>query len=428
MAGGVNRTAAPATLSPLALLAGMSGNLMEWYDFALYGVLAATLGQLFFPAGNRVLGLLSVFGVFAAGYLMRLLGGALFGHVADRLGRRRALLLSAATMAIATTAVGCLPTYASAGLAAPVLFTLLRLLQGLSVGGEFTTSISYLIEHAPPHRRALQGSFAGLTGGSGILLGSAMGNALFAVFDVDQVLAWAWRLPFLFSVPLGLSLAILRANLPEDAPAAPRRAAERSPVWTVMREHPGEIVRGALLGWGPNTSFYTLSVFLGSFLTAERILPQQTALGLQTASIALMVVLTPVAGLLADRFGRKPLVMSSAIACALLAVPLLAVLRNGDPTDDLFAELLFGAMIVGGMAPFQVWLAERFPHDLRASGLGLAYNGAAGLLGGTTPLVSTALAEASGSTLAPAAYVVLACVVTLTIATRTPETGRAPLR
>lgn len=424
----VKRLAPAPPLSPLALLAGMSGNLMEWYDFALYGVLAATLGELFFPAGNRLLGLLSVFGVFAAGYLMRLLGGALFGHVADRLGRRRALLLSAATMAIATTAVGCLPTYASVGLAAPLLFTLLRLLQGLSVGGEFTTSISYLIEHAPPGRRALQGSFAGLTGGTGILLGSAMGNALFAVFDVDQVLAWAWRLPFLFSVPLGLSLAILRATLPQDEPAAPRHRAERSPVWTVLREHPGEIVRGALLGWGPNTTFYTLSVFLGSFLTAEHILPQQTALGLQTASIALMVALTPVAGLLADRFGRKPLVLGSTIGCALFALPLLAVLHNGDPTDDLFAELFFAALIVGGMAPFQVWLAERFPRRLRGSGLGLAYNGAAGLLGGTTPLIATALTAATGSPLAPGAYVLLACAVTLAIAARTAETGNAPLR
>src|SRR5215468_3876783 len=143
-------------LSPLGLVAGMSGNLMEWYDFALYGVLAETLGDLFFPRSSRLAALLAVFGVFAAGYVMRLLGGAAFGHIADALGRRRALLLSAVAMALATALVGCLPTSAALGALAPVLFTLLRLVQGLSVGGEFTTSISYLIEHAPPHRRALQ--------------------------------------------------------------------------------------------------------------------------------------------------------------------------------------------------------------------------------------------------------------------------------
>ncbi len=422
-------TKAPAArgLSPLALVAGMSGNLMEWYDFALYGVLAATLGQLFFPSGSRLLALLAVFGVFAVGYFMRLVGGAAFGHLADRLSRRRALLLSAATMAGATALVGCLPTYAQAGALAPLLFTVFRLLQGLSIGGEFTTSISYLIEHAPPRHRALYGSLAGCTAGVGILLGSATGNALFFIFTADEVHAWAWRLPFLLALPLGLSLAILRTTLPEDAARGAAAPAARSPVLTVLRQQPAEIVRGALLGWGSNTSFYTLTVYIGSFLTVERLLPQQTALSIQTASIALMVVLTPLAGALADRLGRKPLVLTSLAGCAVLAWPLLAILRHGDAGDDWLAELGFAALIVGGMAPYQVWLAERFPSALRGSGLGLAYNGAAGILGGTTPLITTTLADATGSPLAPAAYVTLACLVSLAIAARTPETGRAPL-
>lgn len=417
-------------LTPLALLAGMSGNLMEWYDFALYGVLAATLGELFFPHGNRLVALLSVFGVFAAGYVMRILGGAWFGHVGDRLGRRRALLLSAVAMAVATSLVGCLPTYATAGLVAPLLFTLLRLVQGLSVGGEFTTSITYLIEHAPPGRRGLQGSFASLTAGAGILLGSAMGNALFALFTTDQVLAWAWRLPFLLSVPLGLSLAVLRSALPDDAPTAPvgdaaRMAApaERSPVWRVLREHPGEIVRGALLGYGPNAAFYAIAVFLASFLATEKILPESSALSLETASIAYMVVLTPLAGYLGDRLGRKPLVVTGLLGAAIAAMPLFLLLENGTGSSDLWAELAFSTCVVAVLSPYQVWLAERFPRALRASGLGLAYNGAAGLLGGTTPLACAALAELTGSKLAPGAYVAFACVVSLAVALRTGETA-----
>jgi MHS family proline/betaine transporter-like MFS transporter len=330
-------------------------------------------------------------------------------------------------MALATALVGCLPTYAQCGWWAPVLFTLFRLLQGLSVGGEFTTSISFLIEHAPPRHRALQGSLAGCTGGAGILLGSALGNALFSIFTHDEVIAWAWRLPFLLSVPLGLSLAILRATLPEDAPAATHAAGAPSPVWTVLRQQPGRIVRGALLGWGPNTAFYTVAVFLGSFMASERMLPLKSALGLQTASIALMVVLTPLAGALADRFGRRRIVLSGLAALALLAWPLLMVLRNGDPSDDLFAELLYSALIVCALPTYQVWIAECFPHALRGSGLGLAYNGAAGILGGTTPLVSTALADFTGSPLAPAAYVTLACLVSLAMALSTPETGDRPL-
>ena len=416
-------------LTPLALLAGMSGNLMEWYDFALYGVLAATLGELFFPHGNRLVALLSVFGVFAAGYVMRIVGGAWFGHVGDRLGRRRALLLSAVAMAVATSLVGCLPTYASVGLVAPLLFTLLRLVQGMSVGGEFTTSITYLIEHAPPGRRGLQGSFASLTAGAGILLGSAMGNALFAMFPTEQVLAWAWRLPFLLSVPLGLSLAVLRAALPDDAPPpaadATTTPAKTSPVWRVLREHPGEILRGALLGYGPNAAFYAIAVFLASFLATEKILPEQSALSLETASIAFMVVLTPLAGHLGDRLGRKPMVVIGMTGCLLAAVPLFLLLENGSSARDLWAEIAFATFVVSALSPYQVWLAERFPRELRASGLGLAYNGAAGLLGGTTPLACATLAELTGSRLAPGAYVAFACLASLVVALRTGETAGA---
>jgi MHS family proline/betaine transporter-like MFS transporter len=370
-----------------------------------------------------------VFGVFAAGYVMRIAGGAWFGHVGDRLGRRRALLVSAVAMAIATSLVGCLPTYASAGLLAPLLFTVLRLVQGLSVGGEFTTSITYLIEHAPPGRRGLQGSFASLTAGAGILLGSAMGNALFALFTTEQVLAWAWRLPFLLSIPLGLSLAVLRSALPDDAPPEPSPDAARtpesarSPVWRVLREHPGEILRGALLGYGPNAAFYAIAVFLASFLATEKILPESSALSLETASIAFMVVLTPIAGHLGDHYGRKPMVLAGLVGCGLSAAPLFLFLENGTSTSDLVAELLFATFVAAALSPYQVWLAERFPRALRASGLGLAYNGAAGLLGGTTPLACAALTELTGSKLAPGAYVAFACLVSLLVALRTSDSN-----
>lgn len=409
----------------LCLVAGMSGNLMEWYDFALYGVLAATLGELFFPHAGRLLALLAVFGVFAAGYLMRLAGGAFFGHVGDRLGRRRALLISATTMAISTALVGCLPTYASLGTLAPVLFTALRLLQGLSVGGEFTTSITFLVEQAPPRRRGLQGSLAGLTAGAGILLGSAVGNALFAIYDTETVLAWAWRLPFLLSLPLGISIWVLRSTLPEDGEPDAPAAQGPSPVWTVLREHPGDVLRGALLGWSPNASFYVIAVFLGSFLATEHLLTEKSALGLQTTSIALMVILTPLAGHLSDLVGRKPMMIACTVGSLVASAPLLAVLRNGNPNDDLVAELIFCLFIVAGLAPYQVWLAESFPRALRATGLGLAYNGAAGILGGLTPLACTTLVEVVGSELAPAIYLSLAAAVSLVVALRTPETARA---
>jgi MHS family proline/betaine transporter-like MFS transporter len=166
----------PITLKPIAVIAGMAGNMMEWYDFALYGVMASTLGKLFFPQSNHLISIISVFGVFAAGYIMRLGGGAFFGHITDHYGRRIALLTSATVMAITTALVGFLPSYSVVGIAAPLLLVFLRLVQGLSTGGEFITSITYLVENAPPKHRGLIGTLAGSTASGGILLGSGAGG------------------------------------------------------------------------------------------------------------------------------------------------------------------------------------------------------------------------------------------------------------
>ena len=170
--------------------------MMEWYDFALYGVMAPTLGKLFFPQGNSLVSTLSVFGVFAAGYIMRLGGGAFFGHIADHHGRRIALLTSATLMAITTSLLGLLPTFDTIGIAAPLLMVALRLIQGLSTGGEFFTSIAYLVENAPPHRRGLIGALAGSSASGGILLGCGAGTILFSIFSAEQIHDWAWRIPF----------------------------------------------------------------------------------------------------------------------------------------------------------------------------------------------------------------------------------------
>jgi MHS family proline/betaine transporter-like MFS transporter len=198
-------------------------------------------------------------------------------------------------------------------------------------------------------------------------------------------------------------------------------------VWAVLRRHPRQVLRGALVGWGPNSCFYFVAVFLGSFLPTERMLPLPSALGLETASIAFMLVLTLLAGALADRFGRRVLVLVGSAGCGLVVFPLLIIARGGDPTPDLVSQFVFSTFVVTALVPYQVWLTEQFPRSLRASGLGLAYNGAAGILGGSAPLVCTTLAELTGSALAPAGYIAFACLMTLTVAARIPETGDRPL-
>ena len=420
----------PTPLKPIAVIAGMAGNMMEWYDFALYGVMAPTLGKLFFPQSNRLVSIISVFGVFAAGYIMRLGGGAVFGHVADHYGRRIALLVSATVMAITTSLVGFLPTYAVIGISAPIMMVALRLIQGRSTGGEFITSITYLVENAPSHRRGLIGALAGSSASGGILLGCGAGTILFSIFSPDQIDDWAWRLPFLASIPLGLSIAVLRTSLPqEEKPdqhvgSRPRR----SSILHVLFEHPWALVRGALGGWASQTGYYTMAIFLSSYLVGGKIFTESVALGLQTVAVSAAICMSPVAGFLSDRYGRKPIAMISIAGMIVGTYPLYTIVNLGNNTAALAAMVTFMMFVVLGGATYQVWLAEVFPRTLRATGLGISYNVAAGVLGGTTPLLCVTLIEITKNRMAPAGLLVVASVVSAIFLLLQRETGNKPLK
>jgi MHS family proline/betaine transporter-like MFS transporter len=417
-------------LKPIAVIAGMAGNMMEWYDFALYGVMAPTLGKVFFPQENRIVAIISVFGVFAAGYIMRLGGGAFFGHLADHYGRRFALLASATVMAITTALVGFLPSYAAIGIAAPLLLVTLRLIQGLSTGGEFITSITYLVENAPSKHRGLIGTLAGSTASGGILLGSGTGTILFSIFSAHQVVEWAWRIPFLISIPLGLSIALLRTHLPEEAKpelhAGTRQ--RRSSVLHVLFEHPWALIRGAFGGWGFQAGFYSMAIFISSYLSGGKVFTESAALGLQSTAVASAIIMSPVAGFLSDKFGRKPMAMISLLGILIGAYPFYLILNLGDNTLALIAMVFFMMFVALGGATYQVWLAEVFPRTLRATGLGISYNVAAGILGGTTPLLCVTLIEFTHSRMAPAGLLVIAAAVSTLLLIFQRETGNKPLK
>lgn len=420
----------PAPLKPIAVIAGMAGNVMEWYDFALYGVMAPVLGKLFFPEGNQLASILSVFGVFAAGYIMRLGGGAFFGHIADHHGRRIALLTSAAVMAVTTAVVGFLPTYKEIGIWAPILLVVLRLIQGLSTGGEFITSITYLVENAPARHRGLVGTLAGCTASGGILVGSTAGTILFSIFSHDQILDWAWRIPFLASIPLGLSIALLRTSLPEEV--APERHTgtrhRKSSVLHVLFEHPWALIRGAFGGWAFQAGFYTMAIFLSSYLVGRKIFTEPVALGLQSSAVGAAIIMSPVAGWLSDKYGRKPMAMISLVAIILGAWPLYAVVNLGDNSTSLAVMILFMVFIALGGATYQVWLAEVFPRTLRATGLGISYNVSAGVLGGTTPLLCASLIQITHDPMAPAYLLIAAAAAGLLLLSGKRETADRPLK
>jgi len=421
---------AQTPLKPIAVIAGMAGNMMEWYDFALYGVMAPTLGKVFFPQENRIVAIISVFGVFAAGYIMRLGGGAFFGHIADHYGRRFALLASATVMAITTALVGFLPSYAVIGIAAPLLLVTLRLIQGLSTGGEFITSITYLVENSPSKHRGLIGTLAGSTASAGILLGSCTGTILFSIFSPHQVIEWAWRIPFLISIPLGLSIAMLRTHLPEEAKPELHTGTRhrRSSVLHVLFEHPWALIRGAFGGWCFQAGFYSIAIFISSYLSGGKVFTESAALGLQSTAVASAIVVSPIAGFLSDKFGRKPMAMISLLGILLGAYPFYCVLNLGDNTLALIAMISFMSFIALGGATYQVWLAETFPRTLRATGLGIAYNVAAGILGGTTPLLCVTLIEVTHNRMAPAGLLIVAAVVSALLLIWQRETANHPLK
>jgi len=420
----------PAPLKPIAVIAGMAGNMMEWYDFALYGVMAPTLGKLFFPQGNNLVSILSVFGVFAAGYIMRLGGGAFFGHIADHHGRRIALLTSATLMAISTSLVGFLPAYASIGIGAPLLLVTLRLIQGLSTGGEFVTSITYLVENAPAHRRGLIGTLAGSSACMGLLIGSGAIMVLFSVFTNEQVLQWAWRLPFLASIPLGLSIALLRTSLPQEEKPDHHVGSRhrRSSVLHVLLDHPWALIRGAFGGWAFQAGFYTIAIFMSSYLVTGKVFAESVALGLQSACLGAALLMAPLAGFLSDKFGRKPVAYVSLSGILLGAYPLFHAVNAGSNATALAAMMVFMLLVTLGSATYQVWLAEVFPRTLRATGMGISYNIAAGVLGGTTPLLCATLMELTHHRMAPAILLIGAPIISLLLLMGQKETGNRPLK
>jgi MHS family proline/betaine transporter-like MFS transporter len=211
-----------------ARLAGIIGNVVEWYDFALYGYLAVVIGKLFFPAENPTASLLASYGVFAAGFVMRPVGAAVFGWLGDTIGRGRTMLISVAMMAFPTIAFGLLPDYQTIGIAAPILLILIRLVQGLSVGGEFSSSVTYLVETAPDDRRGRAGSWANVGSMTGMLLGSAAAALVMSVFQQAAFESWGWRLPFLFGGILGLCAILLRRHLPKSPHFAAHEASTPS--------------------------------------------------------------------------------------------------------------------------------------------------------------------------------------------------------
>jgi MFS transporter, MHS family, proline/betaine transporter len=406
------------------VIAGVVGNVLEWYDFALFGFFAREIGAHFFPAADPTASLLAAFGTFAAGFLMRPVGGALFGWVGDRFGRKQALIWSVLAMAFPSFLIGLLPGAETIGLAAPVLLLLFRLMQGLAVGGEYMASAVFLVEGSQPGRRGWMGSWGPLGASAGTLLGSMAGALVNRVLPPEAVMAYGWRIPFLVGLAVGLGGLAIRRHYVERVP---HQAPAKSPLGEAFRHHWRTMVHLVALSAGIGVGFYTVFVYSATWLEQQIGVPARTALAINTLAMAAHLFVLPVAGWASDRVGRRPVLMVGSGAFALLAYPLMSLMARGQ-TGGLVTGWVGLALLLaigGGVLP--ATMAELAPWRVRCTVLSVAYNIGMAVLGGTTPLVAAWLVSRTGMTLAPALYLAAAAGLAFIGAMLLPRTTRHSL-
>ena len=391
------------------ILAGLVGNVIEWYDFALYGYFASTIGKQFFPSNNPSISLIAAFGAFAVGFLVRPLGGLFFGRIGDLIGRKQALMLTLFSMAIPTILMACMPTYNSIGIAAPILIVLLRILQGLSVGGEYTTSIVYLVENAPKQRRAFFAIW-GLWGAVlGILLASAMASLLANNLNQLQLNMWGWRVPFALGTLVAIVGLLIRRSLVNDVSIE----VSGNPVLEVFGEHRNSVLRLFLLNIGSGVAFYSAFVYVVSYVKEIDQLPERIALNLNTLAMGSLLLIYPFTAWLSDRIGRKPLMITGGLILMFGAIPFFHLIHSVDPKLILCGQLGFVIALATLSGGLNVANVELMPQAIRCTGLAFAYNTSIGFFGGTTPLIASLLIEISGNPISPAYWVTGAAAITL---------------
>jgi metabolite-proton symporter len=399
------------------IVASLIGTSLEWYDFFLYSAAAAVVfNRLFFPNVSPVTGTLLAFSTAAVGFVARPLGGILFGHLGDRRGRKPVLVLTLLLMGTATLLIGALPTYASIGVAAPVLLAVLRFLQGLGLGGEWGGAVVMTLEHGAPERRGLSASWPQVGVPMGNLLAAGALGLLGAVLPEHAFLAWGWRIPFLLSGVLllaGLWIRMTVAESPLFADVERTGAKAKMPLVEVLRGHPRELLIAMAARIGTDVAFYTFTVYSLVYLTTTVGRPRSVGLTAVLVGSAVQLVLIPFFGGLSDRLGRRPVYAAGAIAAAAWCFAFFPLLSGGTTTVVVLAVVVALATHAAMYGPQAAFIAELFPTELRYSGASMGYQLAGVLGGGIAPIVAIALVRAFGTSLAVSVYLLAMMALTL---------------
>lgn len=405
-------------------MAASSGNLVEWFDFYVYAFSALYLAPVFFPAKDPTAQLLDTAAVFAAGFLMRPVGGWLFGRIADRVGRKRSMVVSVSLMCIGSLGIACLPTYASVGALAPALLLLARMIQGLSVGGEYGTTATYLSEASLHGKRGFYSSFQYVTLIGGQLLAVLVIAVLQRLLSDADMHAWGWRIPFVVGAITAVVALLLRRTLHETQTDDARTDARAGDLWALLREHPKAFGTVFAYTAGGSLFFYTFTTYMQKYLVNSMHLAKTTATNVMTVALVVYMVMQPLFGSLSDRIGRRHSMLLFGALGALTVVPVLTAL--GHTTDPVVA----GVLIIGALAVLSFYTsvsaivkAEMFPAEVRALGVGFAYALGNALCGGTAEYVALGL-KSSGHEAVYGWYVTVMMVVFLVVSLRLPTQPR----
>ncbi|MGO1056393.1 MFS transporter [Crossiella sp. CA198] len=413
------------------IAASLIGTSLEWYDFFLYGTAAALVfPKLFFPTSDPLTGTLLALTTYAVGFIARPVGGAIFGHFGDKVGRKNVLVITLLLMGVATFAIGLLPTHAQIGVLAPILLVTLRFVQGLGLGGEWGGAVLMTMEHGAADKRGLNASWPQVGVPAGNLLAAGVMWIMSASLSNEQFLDWGWRVPFLLSGLLVLVGFWIRRTISESplfTQVEQTEAKAKLPLFDVFREHPRELLTAIGARIGTDVAFYTFTLFILTYLKDVVKVDRQVGLNAVLVASACQLALIPFFGALSDRYGRRPVYLAGALGAAVWVFAFFPLLATGSTALIILATVVALVAHAAMFGPQAAFISELFSTKLRYTGASLGYQ-LAGVLGGAlAPLISLALLESTGSWVAIGVYVAAALLLTIGALIIAPETSRVDI-